>query len=116
MLRGPQTPGELNQRSERLHRFEGLADVELTLETLVGRELVERQPRRPGQKEQRFRQLLGADVEPSQAFADRSSVAPEEAEDDERLAEVERALGELRDEVVALRAELALLRERRSAS
>ena len=60
MLRGPQTPGELKQRAERLHPFGSLADVEGTLQDLVGRELVARQPRRPGQKEERYRQLLGA--------------------------------------------------------
>ncbi len=68
MLRGPQTPGELNQRTERLHRFAGLDDVEQALAGLVERELVELLPRRPGQKEQRYRQLLGRDGE--QAGAD----------------------------------------------
>lgn len=61
MLRGPQTPGELNQRTERLYRFAGLEDVERTLGELAGRELVECLPRRPGQKEVRWRQLLGGD-------------------------------------------------------
>lgn len=67
MLRGPQTPGELNQRTERLHRFAGLAEVEETLAALVERELVELLPRRPGQKEQRYRQLLGGDGEAADA-------------------------------------------------
>jgi uncharacterized protein YceH (UPF0502 family) len=61
MLRGAQTPGELKQRTERLHRFESLADVEATLDRLVERELVSRLPRRAGQKEVRYQQLLGAD-------------------------------------------------------
>jgi uncharacterized protein len=59
MLRGPQTPGELKQRSERLQPFEGLAEIEETLAALAARDLVERIPRRPGQKEDRYRQLLG---------------------------------------------------------
>ena len=59
MLRGPQTPGELKQRSERLHGFADLAAVEETLDGLVSRGLVARQERRPGQKEVRFAQLLG---------------------------------------------------------
>src|SRR3954447_12169206 len=59
MLRGPQTPGELKQRSERLHAFEDLGAVQDTLERLLQRQLVARQPRRPGQKEERFEQLLG---------------------------------------------------------
>jgi uncharacterized protein YceH (UPF0502 family) len=58
MLRGPQTPGELKQRAERLHPFGGLAEVEETLTRLIERELVERH-RRPGQKEDRFAQVLG---------------------------------------------------------
>lgn len=61
MLRGPQTPGELNQRTERLYRFAGPPDVERTLAELGERGLVEALPRRPGQKEQRYRQLLGDD-------------------------------------------------------
>jgi uncharacterized protein YceH (UPF0502 family) len=58
MLRGPQTPGELKQRSERMQRFESLAAVEEALERLIERELVVRQPRRPGQKEERYEQVL----------------------------------------------------------
>jgi len=67
MLRGPQTPGELKQRTDRLHPFVDLAAVEATLERLIDRELVARLPRRPGQKEQRYVQLLdgGEDGEPS---------------------------------------------------
>ncbi len=59
MLRGPQTPGELKQRSERLASFDGLASVEAVLERLIERELAARLPRRPGQKEERYAQLLG---------------------------------------------------------
>jgi uncharacterized protein YceH (UPF0502 family) len=63
MLRGAQTVGELKQRSERLHRFESIAEVAQTLDTLARRELVERLERRPGQKEERWRQLLGDEAE-----------------------------------------------------
>jgi uncharacterized protein len=59
MLRGAQTPGELKQRTERLYSFGSLADVEQTLEQLVGRDFVSRLPRRAGQKEVRYTQLLG---------------------------------------------------------
>ncbi len=61
MLRGPQTPGELKQRAERLHSFAGLDEVHETLAALAERELVARLPRRPGQKEERYAQLLGGD-------------------------------------------------------
>ncbi|HEX5583344.1 YceH family protein [Gaiella sp.] len=61
MLRGPQTPGELKQRTERLHRFESLNELHDALERLAARELVRRLDRRPGQKEERYRHLLGED-------------------------------------------------------
>jgi uncharacterized protein YceH (UPF0502 family) len=60
MLRGPQTPGELKQRSERLHAFAGLGSVHETLAALIERGLVAQLDRRPGQKEERYTQQLGA--------------------------------------------------------
>jgi uncharacterized protein YceH (UPF0502 family) len=63
MLRGPQTLGELKQRSDRMHRFGSLEDVARTLEGLAERELVTRLQRRPGQKEDRYAQLLGGEGE-----------------------------------------------------
>jgi uncharacterized protein YceH (UPF0502 family) len=61
MLRGPQTPGELKQRTERLHPLADLSAVLDALDRLIGRELAERLPRRPGQKEERYTHLLGDD-------------------------------------------------------
>ena len=58
MLRGPQTPGELKQRAERMHAFASLAVVDGDLDGLIERELVARLERRPGQKEVRYTQLL----------------------------------------------------------
>jgi len=66
MLRGPQTPGELKQRTERMHRFGSPADVVQTLERLAERELARRLERRPGQKEERWEQLLGGAEETSE--------------------------------------------------
>ena len=63
MLRGAQTPGELKQRGARIHAFPDVGAVLEALEGLIGRELVLRMPRRPGQKEERYEQLLGADLE-----------------------------------------------------
>jgi uncharacterized protein YceH (UPF0502 family) len=96
MLRGPQTPGELKQRTERLHRFESLADVEATLERLTGRELVSRQARQPGQKEVRYRQLLGGEPErsPEPAADDRTpGLADRVAALEERVRRLEDQLG-----------------------
>ena len=64
LLRGPQTPGELKSRSERLANIASLADVERILGELADKGYAERMGRRPGQKEDRFRQLLGGEDEP----------------------------------------------------
>jgi uncharacterized protein YceH (UPF0502 family) len=63
LLRGPQTPGELKGRSERMARFETLEDIDRVLGQLIERGYAQRLSRRPGQKEDRFRQLLGGDEE-----------------------------------------------------
>jgi uncharacterized protein YceH (UPF0502 family) len=62
MLRGPQTLGELKQRTERMHRFDSLAEVAETVEGLSRREFAARLERRPGQKEDRYAQLLGGEM------------------------------------------------------
>lgn len=103
MLRGPQTPGELKSRTERLHPFGSLPEVEGTLERLIARELVERQARQPGQKEVRYRQLLGDEGDSGSevlAPAPTASYEPGEGSDrleelESRLAAVERQLAEL---------------------
>jgi uncharacterized protein YceH (UPF0502 family) len=100
MLRGPQTPGELKQRSERLHGFADLAAVEGALERLIERDHVARLERRPGQKEVRYAQLLGGEEE----AAEPAATAPPASEEDEIVAGLE-------GEIAALRAELARLRE-----
>ncbi len=64
MLRGAQTPGELKQRTERMHAFADLAGVHDTLAALIERELVRPLERRPGHKEERYAQLLQAPEEP----------------------------------------------------
>jgi acyl-CoA reductase-like NAD-dependent aldehyde dehydrogenase/uncharacterized protein YceH (UPF0502 family) len=62
LLRGAQTPGELKGRTERWHRFRSLEDVEEVLARLAARDLTRQLPRRPGQKESRWRELLTADT------------------------------------------------------
>lgn len=66
MLRGSQTPGELRTRTQRLHRFDQLSQLEAVLEALAQRApdpLVERLEQLPGQSQTRYRHLLGAEVE-----------------------------------------------------
>jgi uncharacterized protein YceH (UPF0502 family) len=81
MLRGPQTPGELKQRTERLHEFGDLDAVADAVERLIGRELVARLGRRPGQKEERYAQLLGegdaSPEAPAPAAAPPAEAAPD---------------------------------------
>ena len=68
LLRGPQTPGELKQRSERMAPLPTLADVERVLGELGQLGYATRLERRPGQKEERYAQLLGgAGDEPAAA-------------------------------------------------
>jgi uncharacterized protein len=69
LLRGPQTPGELKQRAERMHAFADLDAVHETLDRLIARELVMRLERRPGQKEERYEHLLSADVDETSPLA-----------------------------------------------
>jgi uncharacterized protein YceH (UPF0502 family) len=101
MLRGPQTPGELKGRTERLHPFASLAEVHETLEGLIERELVARLPRRPGQKEERYAQLLGGDSVETDAAGQPAG------------GDVEVRLSRLEDEVASLRRELELFTARR---
>ena len=110
MLRGAQTPGELKQRTERLHRFDELGDVHATLEALIARDLVERLDRRPGQKEERYRHLLGStDVEhtaaPAHAYT-ATAAAPADERLEGRVEALEAEVERLREAVRTLEARL----------
>jgi hypothetical protein len=95
MLRGPQTVGELRTRSERLYPFPSTEDVERALLELAERELVVRLPRRSGEREERWTQLLGESEAPAPAAP---AVAPDGAADlEERVARLEREMAELRE-------------------
>ena len=77
LLRGPQTPGELKGRTERIVQWQSLGDVEQVLGELIDRGYAQRLERRPGQKEERFAQVLGggADVSVSAAPAPEPTAA-----------------------------------------
>jgi uncharacterized protein len=104
MLRGPQTPGELKQRTERLHAF-APGEIEETLERLAERELVTRLQRRPGEKGERYAQLLGSeDAVPPQEQGQSPGQSlgrgePERSSLEERVAQLEEEVARLRDEI-----------------
>ena len=114
MLRGPQTAGELRQRSERIHRFDSGEEVEETLERLAERELAVALPRRPGERGQRYAHRLSearAEAPPASEAppAPAPPADPLPAAGDGLAGRVERLEAEvaaLRELVDSLRAEL----------
>lgn len=113
MLRGAQTPGELKQRTDRVHPFESLGEVNEVLEQLIERGLVQRLDRRPGQKEERYVHLLDRDAEPPPSEggganangAHERSRSAQEPGLAERVAQLEREVAELRAALVRIEAE-----------
>ena len=105
LLRGPQTPGELRGRTERMHRFEDLDEVLSGLQQLMRREppLAKALGRRPGTKEIRYAHLLSGDVEAWEPPAETASFSPGAA-DAERMIQLE-------EKVAALQAEVAELKQ-----
>jgi uncharacterized protein YceH (UPF0502 family) len=111
LLRGPQTPGELRGRTERMHRFDELTDVMAGLQKLMEREpaLAAVLPRQPGTKESRYAHLLSGGVEAvsviENALGRRASVesAGPDAGQEERIARLEATVTDLKREVAVLR-------------
>lgn len=112
LLRGPQTPGELRGRTERLHRFDEIGEVLAGLQKLMEREppLAAVMPRQPGTKESRYAHLLSGPVEAMGVPSPDSTIHRENgrsAEQDlryeERIAQLEANVAELRQQMVALR-------------
>ena len=100
MLRGAQTPGELKARTDRLFPFASLADLQQTLEALAERQLVEPLGRRPGQKEERWVQLLGgAALNSGEGAEPVDDPAPAKAD---RLAELEERVRRLEEQITTL--------------
>jgi hypothetical protein len=112
LLRGPQTPGELRGRTERMHRFEDLDEVLSGLQQLMRREppLAKALGRRPGTKEVRYAHLLSGDVEAWEGPADTAS-ASEDSGSAERLAQLEEQVATLRGEVAELKQQMAEFRK-----
>jgi len=110
-LRGPQTPGELRGRTERMHRFEALDEVQSTLQRLMQREppLVKMLPRQPGTKEARYVHLLAGDVESWEPPSE--SQAAGNAGDADRLTRLEQQIAGLKSDLADLKEQLAAFRK-----
>jgi len=108
LLRGPQTPGELRSRTERMYHFEALDEVQTTLQHLIDREppLAMMLPRQPGTKEARYDHLLSDHPRtispPTEEFASAAS-----SDDAARLSQLEQEVIELRREVSELKQEMS---------
>ncbi len=106
LLRGPQTPGELRGRAERLYNFDELSDVQSTLQKLIDRDppLVRVLPRQPGTKEPRYMHLFcGESFVPETNPESGPSASASRAENDTRLALLEEQIAALKREVSELR-------------
>ena len=112
LLRGPQTPGELRGRTERMFRFETLDDVQSTLQRLMQREppLAKILPRQPGTKEARYMHLFSGVIEDTDVARTPSSASAVIEHDPDRLTSLEHEVRELRKEVADLKEQVAAFR------
>jgi uncharacterized protein YceH (UPF0502 family) len=111
LLRGPQTPGELRGRTERLHRFEEISDVLGGLQKLMDRDpsLAAVLPRQPGTKESRYAHLLSGPVESIFISAPDVSPQQESSANNERIERLEAEVSDLRRQVDELRQKIETL-------
>jgi uncharacterized protein len=116
MLRGPQTPGELKQRTERMQGFASIDELEEVLTRLIDKRFVHELARRPGQKEERFMHRLSEDLDDDADGAPATAVAhapapvvvPPPPRRDERMDRLEAEVAALREEIAAIKAELGV--------
>jgi len=108
LLRGPQTPGELRGRTERMYKFDDLGVVESALHRLMEREppLVKKLARQPGTKESRYAHLLAGELEEWSVPAELAPLAALGHQDEQRITRLETELESLRKEVADLRRQL----------
>jgi uncharacterized protein YceH (UPF0502 family) len=114
LLRGPQTPGELRGRAERLHRFEALDDVQSALQKLMQREpaLAQVLTRQPGTKESRYAHLFAGDALDAERPPQAAAAVERNPAGAERITRLEENIAELRREVAELKDQLDRLRKR----
>jgi uncharacterized protein YceH (UPF0502 family) len=115
LLRGPQTPGELRGRTERMHRFEDLTEVQSTLQRLMQSDppLARVLPRQPGTKEARYKHLLAGDVEDitDVARAPTPASVPRNPANADRLSSLEDEVANLQKEIAELKEQFASFRK-----
>src|SRR6185437_3385600 len=114
LLRGPQTPGELRSRTERMHKFDDLEQVQSTLQRLMKREppIVAMLPRQPGTKETRYAHLLSGELQTPVFASEHAAPSPlRSSNDTERIARLEEAVARLEKELAETREHLAALQK-----
>jgi len=113
LLRGPQTPGELRSRADRMHHFDDLEAVLSSLNHLMKREppLVKALPRQPGTKEVRYAHLLSGDVMEWKPKPETEAEGAAGSADGERVALLEEEVGALRNEIADLKQQFAEFRK-----
>jgi uncharacterized protein YceH (UPF0502 family) len=113
LLRGPQTPGELRSRSERMHSFEDMSALHSSLQHLMKREppLVKPLPRQPGTKETRYAHLLSGDVVEAKTELRMSAASEEHSVDGGRVRQLEEEIAALKTEIAELKQQFAQFRK-----
>lgn len=113
LLRGPQTPGELRSRSERMHSFDDLGAVQSSLQHLMKREppLAKPLPRQPGTKETRYAHLLSGDVVQAEPELMVTAHTLERSVDGDRVRQLEEEIAGLKNEIADLKQQFAQFRK-----
>ncbi len=113
LLRGPQTPGELRMRAERMHQFDDLSEAQSALQRLMNREppLVKVLARQPGTKESRYIHLLSGDAKPVSSTAGGEAPAALEREKIEVFSRLSSEITELRRDLADLKQQFAAFRK-----
>jgi uncharacterized protein YceH (UPF0502 family) len=115
LLRGPQTAGELRSRTERICSFENLEEVGQALDNLAAVGLAARLPLAPGRKEQRYAHLLSGEPQMNDQDVATHQWMPKTSIDGDRLADLEKTVASLREELLQLKDQLFLLKNEFSA-
>ena len=112
LLRGPQTPGELRGRTERMYHFETLDDLQSNLQRLIQKDppLVKMLARQPGTKENRYAHLLAGEIEEAEVTRVEKALAPS-ASEASRIQSLEAEISELKTEIASLKQQFAEFRK-----